>query len=161
LTDRGYFDSAPRAMTASDAEGTRALLLASLGVTPYIDREMELVALAERGDPEVRALVIERDGTVAALAMFGPVAGAQNTWKLYSLLLAERVDPRQVGGAMIEAVIAAVKAAHGRLLTAELPADPAVGKVLSLLRTLGFKQEGRIPDFFRDDVALLFLRRDM
>jgi hypothetical protein len=157
----GYFDAPPRPVAPGDASGIRALVLASLGVTPYIDREMELVSLAERGDPEVRSLVIERDGTVAALALFGPVAGTQDTWKLYSLLLAERVEPRQVGAAMVDAVIANVRSERGRLLVAELPADPAIGKTLTLLRARGFKQEGRIPDFFRDEVALLFLRRDM
>ena len=161
MTAGGYFDAAPRPMAPGDASGVRALVLASLGVTPYIDREMELVALAERGDPEVRSLVIERDGTVAALALFGPVAGAQDTWKLYSLLIAERVDPRHVGGALVDAVVSSVSAERGRLLIAELPADPAIGKTLSLLRAKGFRQEGRIPDFFRDEVALLFLRRDM
>lgn len=161
MTDGGYFDVAPRPAMPGDAPGVRALVLASLGVTPYIDREMELVALAERGDSEVRSLVIERDGTVAALALFGPVAGAAGTWKLYSLLLAERVEPRQVGGAMIDAIVAAVKEDGGRLLMAEMPADPALGKSLTLLRAKGFRQEGRIPDYFRDEVALLFLRRDM
>lgn len=161
MSEGGYFDVAPRPIAPSDAEGVRALVLASLGVTPYVDRELELVALAERGDPEVRSLIVERDATVAALALFGPVAGAQDTWKLYSLLLAERVDPRAMGRVMVDAVIDAVKKGGGRLLVAELPADPAVGKVLSLLRANGFSQEGRIPDFFRDDVALLFLRRDL
>lgn len=159
--DGGYFDVAPRPIAQGDASGVRALVLASLGVTPYVDREMELVELAERGDAEVRSLVIERDGTVAALALFGPVAGAQGTWKLYSLLMAERVEPRQVGGILIDAVVAVVKNEHGRLLTAEMPADPVIGKSLTLLRARGFRQEGRIPDFFRDDVALLFLRREM
>ena len=161
MTDGGYFDAAPRPIAPGDEAGVRALVLASLGVTPYIDREMELVTLAQGGDPEVRSLVIERDGTVAALALFGPVAGTQGTWKLYSLLMAERVEPRQVGGAMIDAVVAVVKRESGRLLTAELPADPVIGKTLTLLRGKGFKQEGRIPHFFRDEVALLFLRRDM
>ena len=161
MTDGGYFDAAPRPITMADAEGVRALVLASLGVTPYIDRVMELLALAERGDPEVRSLVIERDGTVASLALFGAVSGAQGTWKLHSLLLAERVDPREAGAAMVRAVMVAARNAGARLLTAELPGDPVIGKVLSLLRANGFKQEGRIPDFFRDDVALLFLRRDI
>lgn len=161
MTDGGYFDAAPRPIAPGDAPAVRALVLASLGVTPYVDREMELVALAARGDPEVRSLAIERDGTVAALALFGPVAGSQGTWKIYSMLIAERVEPRQIGGTMIEAVVAAVKAERGRLLTAELPADPALGKSLTLLQAQGFKQEGRIPDFFRDGVALLFLRRDI
>ena len=161
MTDGRYFDARPRPITIGDAEGVRALVLASLGVTPYVDRVMELVAMAERGDPEVQSLVIERDGTVAAMSLFGPVAGAVGTWKLHTLLLAERVEPRAVGGAVVEAVVAAVRSAGARLLTAELPGDPAIGKVLSLLRASGFKQEGRIPDFFRDDVALLFLRREM
>jgi hypothetical protein len=161
VTDGGYFDAAPRPITVSDGEGIRALVHASLGVTPYVDRVIELVVMAERGDPDVQSLVIERDGTVAAMSLFGPVAGAQGTWKLHALLLAERVEPRKVGGAVVEAVVAAVRAAGARLLTAELPGDPALGKVLSLLRASGFKQEGRIPDFFRDEVALLFLRREM
>ena len=148
-------------MSIADGEGVRALVLSSLGVTPYVDRMMELVAMAERGDSEVRSLVIERDGTVAALSLFGPVAGAQGTWKLHALLLAERVEPRKVGGAIVDAVVAAVRADGARLIMAELPGDPAIGKVLSLLRASGFRQEGRIPDFFRDDVALLFLRREM
>lgn len=161
MTDGGYFDAAPRPISIGDAEGVRALVLAALGVTPYVDRVMELVTMAERGDPEVQSLIIERDGTVAALALFGPVAGAQGTWKLHMLLLAERVEARKVGGAVVEATVAAVRAAGARLLTAELPSDQAIGKVLSLLRASGFKQEGRIPDFFRDEVALLFLRREM
>jgi hypothetical protein len=98
---------------------------------------------------------------VAALALFGPIAGTDRSWKLYSLLLAERIDPRRVGGPMVAALVGKVQREGGRLLVAELPADPAIGKVLSLLRAMGFKQEGRIPDFFRDEVALLFLRRDM
>ena len=148
-------------MLPADAEGVRALVMASLGVTPYVDRVMELVTQSERGDPEVQSLVIERDGTVAALALFGPIAGTQGTWKLHSLLLAERVDPRRVGVSIVDAVVATLRRDGGRLLVAELPADPAIGKVLSLLRALEFDQDGRIPDFFRDDVALLFLRRDM
>ena len=161
MTDGGYFDAAPRPITITDAEGVRALVHASLGVTPYVDRVIELVELSERGDPEVRSFVIERDGTVAALALFGAIAGAQGTWKLHAMLLADRVDPREVGGAMIEGVVAAARNAGARLLTAELPGDPVMGKVLSLLRASSFKQEGRIPDFFRDNVALLFLRRDI
>ena len=148
-------------MTPADAEGVRALVMASLGVTPYVDRALELVTQSERSDPEVRSLLIERDGTVAALGLFGPIAGTQGTWKLHSLLLAERIDPRRVGGPIVDAVVATVRREGGRMLVAELPADPAIGKVLSLLRAMGFKQEGRIPDFFRDEVALLFLRREM
>ena len=157
----GYFQAAPRPLAPDDAESVRALVLGALGITPYVDRALELIQAAEAGDPESRALVIARDGTTAALALFGPVAGSEGTWHLSLLLIAPRVAVREVGGVMVDGVLAAIRAAEGRLLVAELPADPAIGASLSLLRARGFKQEARIPDFYREGVALLFLRRDL
>lgn len=136
-------------------------MLASLGVTPYVDRALELLKAAERDDPETKALIIERDGTVAALALFGPVSGAQDTWKLATFLMSERVEPREIGRTLLDAVVAAAVQAGGRLLTAELPADPVLGRTLSLLRANGFTQDGKVADYFRDGVALLFLRRPL
>jgi ribosomal protein S18 acetylase RimI-like enzyme len=157
----GYFQAAPRPLTPDDAESVRALVLGAIGITPYVDRALELIRSAEEGDPESRALTIARDGTAAALALFGPVAGARETWHLSLLLLAPRIEVRELGSSMVDAVIAAIRAANGRLLIAELPADPAIGASLSLLRARGFRQEARIPDFYRDGVALLFLRMDL
>jgi ribosomal protein S18 acetylase RimI-like enzyme len=136
-------------------------VLAALGVTPYVDRALELLKAAERDDPETKALIIERDGTVAALALFGPVSGAQDTWKLATFLISERVESPGVGRALLDAVVDVATRAGGRLLAAELPADPVLGRTLSLLRANGFKQDGKIPDYFRDGVALLFLRREL
>ena len=105
--------------------------------------------------------MIERDGTVAALALYGPVAGANKVWKLSILLTAPHVAPREVGRAILDAVIDTVRRDGARLLVAELPADAALGRSLSLLRANGFDQEARIPDFYREGVALLFLRREL
>ena len=58
-------------------------------------------------------------------------------------------------------MLAEVRTSGGRFLLAELPADPVIGSTLTLLRKNGFRQEGRIPDFFRDGVALLFLLRKL
>lgn len=157
----GYFDAAPRAITPEDAEPVHALVLGVLGVTPYVDRTLDLVAAAARGDVEVRALLIARDGTVAALALFGPVAGANGAWQLHMLLTAAGIAAKDVGGALIDAALAEVRANGGRFLLAELPADPVIGSSLTLLRSRRFKQVGRIPDFYREGVALLFLRRDV
>lgn len=157
----GYFSAAPRPLTAGDAEAARALVWGALGITPYVDRIIELLAAAERGDPESRALVMERDGTVAALALFGPVGGAAGAWQLDMILLAPRVELREVGRVIIESVVEIARTAGGRLLVAELPADAVLGRTLSLLRANGFRQEGRIPDFFREGVGLLFLRRQL
>lgn len=155
----GYFDAAPRPLAPDDVEPVRALVWGALGVTPYVDRVMELLSAAELGDPESQALVIERDGTVASLGLFGPIAGADGAWRLSMLLVAPSVDLRDVGRAMINAILEAARSAGARLLVAELPADAALGRTLSLLRASDFDQEARIPDFFREGVALLFLRR--
>ena len=157
----GYFDAAPRPLTPGDAEPVRALVWGALGITPYVDRVIELLTGAERGDPESRALVIERDGTVAALALYGPVAGASDAWHLSMVLVAPRVQLREVGRAIVDGVVESVRRAGARLLVAELPADAVLGRSLSLLRANGFTQDGRIPDYYRDGVALLFLRRDL
>lgn len=157
----GYHDAAPRPLTPSDAEPVRALLLGALGVTPYVDRALEQLSAAEHGDPETRALVIERDGTVAALALFGPVGGTQGAWHLSTLVTAAHGGGMESGRALLTAALGVVRDAGGRFLLAELPADPVIGSSLTTLRKLGFRQVGRIPDFFREDVALLFLRRDV
>lgn len=157
----GYFDAAPRPLSPSDAEPVRALILGALGVTPYVDRALEQLAAAEREDPETRALVVERDGTVAALALYGPVSGAQGAWHLSALLIAAGITTPDVARGLLDAVLAAVRAGGGRFLLAELPADPVIGASLTLLRKAAFRQEGRIPDYFREGVALLFLRRNL
>jgi len=157
----GYFDAAPRPLTPGDVEPVRALVWGALGVTPYVDRVMELLSAAEHADPESRALVIERDGTVAALALYGPVAGASDAWRISMVLVTPRVELRDVGRAMIDGVVESARGAGARLLVAELPADAVLGRSLSLLRANGFGQEARIPDFFREGVALLFLRREL
>jgi ribosomal protein S18 acetylase RimI-like enzyme len=157
----GYFHAAPRELHPGDAEPVRALVWGVLGITPYVDRVTELLTAAERGDTESRALIIERDGTVASLALYGPVAGARDAWHLSMVLLAPRVELREVGRAMIDGVVAGVRRAGARLLVAELPADAVLGRSLSLLRANGFKEEGRVRDFYRDGVALLFLRRQL
>jgi GNAT superfamily N-acetyltransferase len=155
----GYFALDPRPLRPEDVQGTRVLLMGTLGVTPYIDRALEVLALAERGgDPEHRGLVVARDGTVAGLALFGTIAGTAGGARLYTAVLAPSVESSDVGARLIQAVAAAVRESGARFLLAELPDDPAIGAVLTLLRENGFQEEARVPDFFRNEVALAFLR---
>lgn len=157
----GSFDAAPRSLVASDAGRARALISGVLDGTPYAARTRELLAAAGRGDPETRALVIERDGVVLALAIFGPIAGTRDGWELSALLIAPGDEAATAGRALVDAVLEAARAARGRFVLAEMPADPVLGTSLTVLRKRGFRQEGRIPDFYRDGVALLFLRRGL
>jgi ribosomal protein S18 acetylase RimI-like enzyme len=158
----GYFALDPRPLLPEDAQGTRILLMGALGVTPYIDRALEVLELAERGnDPEHRALVIARDGTVAGLVLFGTIAGTAGGARLHTAVLAPGVGTDDVGDRLMRAVADASREAGARFLLAEMPDDPALGTPFALLREHGFREEARVPDFFRDGVALAFLRLDL
>ena len=156
----GYFALDPRPLQPEDSQATRILLMGALGITPYIDRALEVLELAERGnDPEHRALVIARDGTVAALALFGTIAGTARGARVHTEILAPGIDIEEVGLRLMDAVATAVRGSGADFLLAEMPDDPALGTTLALLRQHGFRDEARVPDFFRDGVALTFLRR--
>lgn len=155
----GYFALAPRPLRPDDAGAARVLLMGALGVTPYVDRALEVLELAKQGDhPEYRAIVVERDGTVAALALFGEVAGADAAARLFTAAVAPGVERSDVGGRLVDAVAEAARRDGARFLVAELPDDPAIGAVLALLREHGFREEARVVDYFRDGVALSVLR---
>jgi len=156
----GYFALAPRPIAPEDAAGAHQLLVQRLGVTPYIDRAVEILEIAERGDdPEHRAYVVARDKTVVALALFGSIAGTEAGFKLYTLVVESRES--DVSKRLLEAVCSSVAASHGRFLIAELADETALATTISLLRANGFAEAGRIPDYYRDGVALTILRRDL
>ena len=157
----GYFDLAPRPIAPEDAAGAHQLLVSRLGVTPYIDRAVEILEIAERagGDEEHRAYVVARDKTVVAVALFGSIAGTEAGFKLHVLAMESRET--DVGERLIDAVTSAVVASGGRFLIAELADETALATTISLLRANGFAEVGRIPDYYRDGVALTILRRDL
>jgi len=158
----GYFALDPRPLLPEDSQATRTLLMGTLGVTPYIDRALEVLALAERGNnSEHRALVIARDGTVAGLALFGSIAGTKGGARLHVAVLAPGIEAGDVGDRLMNAVARASRESSARFLLAEMPDDPALGKVFALLREHGFREDARVPDFFREGVALTFLRKDL
>ena len=66
-----------------------------------------------------------------------------------------------VGARLVDAVVGAVRASSGRFLIAELADEPALAATIGLLRAEGFEEAGRIPDYFRDGVPLVILRRDL
>ena len=155
----GYFALDPRPLAPEDLQGTRILLMGALGVTPYIDRALEVLERAERGnDPEHRGVVIARDGTVAGLVLFGHIAGTMHAARLYTAVMAPGVDAADVGGRLMRSVNEASRAGGAEFILAEMPDDPAIGAMLSLLRDHGYREEARVPDFYREGVALTFLR---
>jgi ribosomal protein S18 acetylase RimI-like enzyme len=156
----GYFALAPRPITPEDAAGAHQLLIQRLGVTPYIDRAVEILTIAERGDDvEHRAWVVARDKTVVALALFGSIAGTEAGFKLHTLAVESRDS--DVGRRLVDAVVVSVTSSGGRFLIAELADETALATTIALLRSNGFDEVGRIPDYYREGVALTILRRNL
>jgi hypothetical protein len=140
----------------------RSLVYVALGVTPYVDRVVEVLDQAARGGaPEAQALIIERDGTIAGLVLFGFVAGTRGAARVHALVLNRGVDADDVGARLLGAAVSALASSGARLVVAELPDDPALGPVPGVLARNGFREEARVPDFYRDGVALSLLRRDL
>jgi hypothetical protein len=152
-----------RALGAADQPSCLALAEAVLVNTDYLSRTREILNAACAGHPEWRATGAfhPATGAFAAVAAFGPVAGAEGPWRLGALLFAREAARREVADPLILDLVATAQHAGARLLMAELPADEAIGFSISALRANGFRQEARIPDFYRDGIAQLFLRRDL
>src|SRR3954470_22345605 len=139
----GYFALAPRPIAPEDAAGAHQLLITRLGVTPYIDRAVEILTTAERGgDEEHRAYVVARDKTVAGLALFGYIAGTEAGYRLHTLVV--QSTEADIGERLIESVMEAVRASQGRFIVAELADEPALAATISVLRDQGFENAGRI-----------------
>jgi len=70
---------------AGDAEATRALVWAALGVTPYVDRAIELLDAAERGDPDHAMQSLRREVEILARTL-GDLARAGG-FDAYTLMM--------------------------------------------------------------------------
>jgi hypothetical protein len=151
-----------RALGSGDLGSCAALAEVVLDGTPYLFRAREILDAACAGDPEWRAIGAfhPATGAFAAVAAFGPVAGAEGPWRLGVLLFTRESARRDLADPLLLDVVATAQRAGARLLMAELPADEAIGFSISALRANGFRQEARIADFYREGVAQLFLRRD-
>jgi len=149
---------AARVLQPVDAHAAREFLERSLAGTVYLNRALELLEQTLVGDPEARALISGNPAN--ALAIFGPVAGAQGTWHVRVMCVAAELQ-RDAGRPFMDSLIGAMHDEGARVVLAELPADEVIGDALTLLRANGFRQTGKIADYFRDGVALLFLRREL
>ena len=151
--------AALRPLDSRDAPAATRLLDEVLGRTPYRERAREILEAALNADPEWRVVGV-MTSSLDAMAAFGPVLGAQGVWRIGYLVFAS-TPYREIGRQVVVHVAREARAASARMLVAELPADESIGSTLTTLRANGFRQEARIPDFYRDGVAQLFLRRDL
>ena len=151
-----------RAPHAEDWPAARALLAAESARHAYAERALEVLDAAVRGSAEYRVVVAESGGTPVGVLVYGTTAGAVGAGALYGIAVAERWRRRGTGAELVRHGAEALRAGGARFALAEVPDDEsAVGDVLGLLAAAGFREESRVPDFYRDGVALLFLRREL
>ncbi len=110
---------------------------------------------------EVSALVAETDGRVVGVAVFGLVAGAEGAGKMYGMAVAPEAQRQGVARALIEAFVAELARRGARFVLVEFPDAQELAGGRTLLQHAKFAEESRVLNYFRDGIALVFLRRDI
>lgn len=127
---------------------------------PY--SEMVLPALETAlggGTREAHGLAAHAGDVLRGVVVFGDVAGTAGTTRLHLVVVAPDARLAGVGRALVSAAGDALARTGGRLLMAEVPDDLTLAAAHGFLPRCGFVEEARVPDFYRDGVALVFLRR--
>lgn len=145
-----------RPLMPEDGDAARRTAVDQLRGTPFLARTLEVLDSALRfEDPEYLCLLAapgESEPPVG-LVLFGTVLGARLASKVHAVVAA---DPR-VQLALLDAVRETCERSGERLVVCELPHDVPFDVTAVALLASGYREEGRIADFFRDGVALRLL----
>ena len=159
----GGSSSAPgvrvRVVAPADLPAARALISAELANNPYAVRALDLLD-SVTADGEYRGLVAELDGRVVGIGVYGLVAGSQGAGALYAAAVDPAYRRRGVGRALVHAAVDSLRAEGARFVIVEVPDDPAAtAHFVELVAASGFTEAARVPDLYRDGVALTFWRQ--
>ena len=149
-----------RALLPEDAGAVRALVSEQFAGTRYRARALELLDSAlQFEDPEYMALLAfgEDAAHPVGLVLFGTVAGARALVKVHGVVAPDR-EPAM---ALLDAVRQASEHSGERMIVCELPDDAPFAVAAEALEASGYAEEGRVPDFVRDGVALRLLVRPL
>jgi ribosomal protein S18 acetylase RimI-like enzyme len=149
---------------------TRSLLASAtqliervLDGTPYLDGSLDaLRAAVSAPGADASALASVAGDRMEGVVVFGFFGGASGAGRLQLTVIESTARRARVGHALAEEAIAALRADGARFVLAELPDDPrALSGAREFLESLGFRQESRIEHFYRDGIALSFMRREL
>jgi len=151
--------------TATNDDRARLLQLVSEGAGGTAYRELPLYflrfALDRRMDAGSRALVAVRGGAPVGCVLYGAVAGAVGTGRLHFITVARDARREGIGRQLCTAAVSDLSTRGARSAIAELPDDAVVAAGHHLLARCGFSEAARIPDYYRDGVALIVLHRPL
>jgi ribosomal protein S18 acetylase RimI-like enzyme len=131
--------------------------------THYLSGALDALQSAVRAPgPEVRALARMTGDEVEGVIVFGIFGGASGAGRLHFVVVENRARRSGVARALVSAAIESLGTSRARFVLAELPDDPReLGGARDFLEALGFREESRVDDYFRDGIALAFMRREL
>jgi ribosomal protein S18 acetylase RimI-like enzyme len=151
-----------RALEATDARVARTLLLAELGATPWGGVPLDALAEAVRGDADCQGIVARHDDAVVGVVLFGAFAGTQGSARIRAIAVSRAAERRaEVADQLLAHALDTLRAHGARLVIAEIPGDPTLAEMLGVLARGGFRNEGEIPDFYRDGVSMVIVGREL
>jgi hypothetical protein len=149
-----------RALMPDDAGAARTFVAGQFTNPRYRARALEVLESAlEFEDPEFMALLaVDGDPEhIVGITVFGTVAGARSVVKLHGVITSDAAAAR----ALVVAVRRASEHSGERMIVCELPDDAPFATAIAALEADGFVEEGRVPDFVREGVALRLLVRPL
>jgi ribosomal protein S18 acetylase RimI-like enzyme len=109
-----------------------------------------------------RALACMSDDDVEGVIVFGIFGGTSGAGRLHFVIVESRARRTGTARALVDAALGTLIGDDARFVLAELPDDPhELPDARAFLHALGFAEESRVEDFYRDGVALSFLRREL
>jgi ribosomal protein S18 acetylase RimI-like enzyme len=152
---------APRALQKGDLAAARVLLQAALNETDdFASLAIEYLDSALDASPEATAIVVDSERGIAGVAVFGCVAGALGAGRIYALAVDDDLRGRGIGTNLCYRALTALAARGARFVIVELPDAAGLARAKQFWERAGFATEARVPDFYRDGVDLLIMRRD-
>jgi ribosomal protein S18 acetylase RimI-like enzyme len=149
-------------VTAPDSAAAHALALTVLGDAPHAEPMLAALGNAlTRTSDEYRAMVARDGRTLVGVIVFGEIAGAHGAGRIYLVAVDGAARRRGIATALIDAACRQLSARRARFVMVELPGHARLTDVRLLMERAGFREEGRMDDYVRDGVPLLFLRREL
>ena len=151
-----------RPLRESDLDAARGLLRAAVPVASALVPLLLVVeSAATAPSTEQHGIVVDAAGGLAGMAVFGEYAGAAGAGRLHLVAVDQRHRRHGLGALLIERVCSELHARSARFILTELPDHrPALDDYFAFLRASGFVEESRVPDFYRDGVGLVMMRRE-
>ena len=149
-----------RAATSADAASLQKLVSDTSAGTPYQELPAYFLRLAlAASSEESRAIVAVHGEAVVGCALYGAVAGAIGTGRIHFVAVAAGSRRLGIASRLCGAAVDDLSAQAMRSVIVELPDDRVVDSGRALLEGCAFTEAARVPDYYRDGVALVVLQR--